>query len=141
MAAKGKKAGRKKTGAKAPLKLSITRVAAAASARELLARSVRATTAAGDDTITLRFEFTGGPARLIELRDNETPIIITDPVGPWKYNADHDPDGHVIEWHLFAPGRTLKDLKAFASLNGGAQKVIRTAPSSDGGWIDGGTLR
>lgn len=78
-------------GGKARVALSITRVVASAGARERLERSVRATTAADDDTITLRFEFKGGPARLIELRDNETSLVITDPVGPWKYNAAHDP--------------------------------------------------
>lgn len=123
-----------------PRRSSLATASVRLSARARLERSFRTAVSVDDDTITLRFEWSGGPARLIELRDNETDIYVVSPVGPWVYHAARDVH-HVVEWHLFAPDKTLADLRAIASLNGEEEETIASAKSSDGGWIFGGDLR
>lgn len=141
-----RKVGRRTKGLRnstVPRRPGLLRAQARPSARARLERVVRVTSSAGDDTIHLRLEWTGGAARLIELRDNETDIHISSSVGPWVYHAAPAGD-HFIEWHLFAPDLKLADLKAFARLDRGQaqgkEKLIAKADSSDGGWIFGGDL-
>ena len=116
--------------------------AAAATAR---GAPTAVTTAAAlqHDEIVFRLESKGGPARLIELLDNEIRVAITDPSGPaWTYRAAPDPGtgSHFIQWHLLFPGQTLTALKAFAARNRGPEQLLNKSDREEQDWTSDGEL-
>lgn len=98
---------------------------------------------------TIEFEITWTPletATLVVLRDNSEPVIPTrlpEVSGTGAvtvaYSATVSP-AHTITWTLEFPGTTLKELKAYATLNGGPRRTLDTSDSEDNRWPDQGVV-
>jgi hypothetical protein len=119
------------------------RSAVAATTAVAAAATIAVAAAAQPDEVVFRLEWKGGPARLIELVDNEVGVAIADPSGPvWTYRAAPDPGtgSHFIQWHLLFPGQTLTALKAFAKRNGGAEQLLNKSDREEQDWTSDGEL-
>lgn len=98
---------------------------------------------------TIDFEILWTPlerATLVVLSDNSEVVIPTqvpEVSGTGcvtvTYSAEVSP-AHTITWTLLFPGTTLKDLKAYATLNGGSRRTLATSDSEDNRWAAQGVV-
>jgi hypothetical protein len=102
---------------------------------------------AGRDMAALIFEITwnaGVRAELRVLRDNAVEVLAT-PIKTssgritlqWESNDQID---HYIDWELWAPGRTLKDLAAIAAWEHSEPSELASEDEAENVWADGGDL-
>ena len=98
-------------------------------------------------TDTIHFEITWDAmewATLVVLKDNSVNVIPTpnrEQTGKGAVSLSYSArsaGAHTITWTLEFPGETLKNLRAYASVNGHPPELLAESASSEGEWPEQG---